>query len=715
MKITLTNFGCWTDRTFEFPDSGNVLLMAPSGTGKTTLIRAIMFALFGKGNKLQTHGKTSCKVLLEFEELKIERSKGPCKLVVNDVFEDAHAQSIIDARFPNGAAFYLDQLDKKCFLTMSNNDKLAILDKIAMRNVPIKEMVKSIKEDAKESQDIGLKKQGEAEYIKRTLEDIGDIPEIGDSVVTQEQIGTERVALIEMVSKKTAYNQYIQSQDKISMLRNQIHQTRESMPTTSPIQNQRDTLKQLKESKAYYKKHNLYVLYSSQLQKTVSNERDDVSTAIETTSEKLKLASQNRPDEKSITSLEKYLPKLKFKEELLKDLKDIGDVLTGDEIQEIETELQSRLDACNSMKCPSCQTNLIKNGKELVVCHADPVPDTTIQEIREKLSNERSRLSRHRELTERIAKYNPDHVYEDLLKKFQDMKDRVAVCKELEDTLRQLNNRKWAQDKIDTANKDLQNRVKEYESYKEPLSQTEFQIDSKIEELQRLISQHEQVEDERNRCLRRIDDMNDTIQKLEAPEPPRVSEKEVETQRALIERMNQQLLTQERIKDIREKQKHLEVAELEASEAFNRLKSLNKLKDLVYEAQSEVIQATLQTINANAVQYIEDFFPDNEMVSELTMDASKKNKITNTIFFKGHSVDFSTLSGGERDRLTLAYALAISDLSNDRLFIMDECVSSLDMDNACNVFNSIQSGSNSLNIVVAHQIVMGIFDSIIKL
>lgn len=717
MKITLSNFGCWTDRTFEFPDSGNVLLMAPSGTGKTTIIRAIMFALFGKGTKLTTHGETSCKVTLEFEDLTIVRSKGPRKLIVNEVFEDAHGQSIIDARFPNGDSFYLDQLDKKCFLTMSNGDKLATLDKIAMRNVPIQSMVKNVKADAQDTQSIGLKKQGEADYIRRTLLELGTIPETDGNVVTAEDIEMERSALVELISKRTAYTEYVQSQDKIEILSKQMDDLLQSMPDSIQVQEYKDALETLTESKAYYKKHNLYRLYSNQLQDYKSNEKDepDLSERITSTSEQLDRARANRPEDKAVSALEKYLPKLKFKEELENDLKNIGTVLDADGIKEMESDLQARIDSCNSMQCPSCHVALLKNGNELVVCETTPAADTSIQTLREQLNVERSRRSRHIELTESIAKYNPEHVYEHLLRKFQDMKTRVETCKSLEDTLRQLKERKWARDKVESASKELKNRVQQYIDYKDPLPQTEDEIDSKIKQSEAKIAQYHQVESERDRCYRQIKDMKNTIKRLDTPAPPFVSETDVEDKRALIDRLKEQVSIQERIRTIQEKRRHLECAERESLEAFDRLKQLNKLKDLIYEAQSEVLQATLHTINTNAIQYLEDFFPEEEMVSDLTMDTNKNNKITNNIFFKGHKVDFSTLSGGERDRLTLAYALAISDLSNDRLFIMDECVSSLDIDNACNVFNSIQSSKDSLTIVVAHQIVMGIFDSIVKL
>ena len=96
MKIRLLNFRCYEDKTFDFGDNGLVLISAASGAGKSTILTAIQFALFGTGTKVSSYGKTTCKVELEFDNMKIIRTKRPNKLVINDEYEDAEAQEIIN-------------------------------------------------------------------------------------------------------------------------------------------------------------------------------------------------------------------------------------------------------------------------------------------------------------------------------------------------------------------------------------------------------------------------------------------------------------------------------------------------------------------------------------------------------------------------------------------------------------------------------------------
>ena len=99
MRIRLKNFRCYEDETFDFGKSGLALLSGSSGKGKSTILMGIHFALFGIGTKVTAYGKTSCMVEMEFDDLKIIRTKRPNRLVVNDIYEDDTAQEIINKKF----------------------------------------------------------------------------------------------------------------------------------------------------------------------------------------------------------------------------------------------------------------------------------------------------------------------------------------------------------------------------------------------------------------------------------------------------------------------------------------------------------------------------------------------------------------------------------------------------------------------------------------
>ena len=142
MRIHLKNFRCYEDKTFEFGDDGLVLITACSGSGKSTILMAIQFALFGTGTKVSTYGKTSCQVELEFENMKIVRTKRPNRLLLNDEYEDDVAQEIINKTF--GDTFdvtgYISQNALNSFVIMSPTDKLEFLEKFAFKNVNLTEI-----------------------------------------------------------------------------------------------------------------------------------------------------------------------------------------------------------------------------------------------------------------------------------------------------------------------------------------------------------------------------------------------------------------------------------------------------------------------------------------------------------------------------------------------------------------------------------------------
>ncbi len=62
-----------------------VLISAPSGSGKTSILSAIKLALWGSGKTLTKgeimQGKNSCSVTLTYNDITIQRTKRPNRLV----------------------------------------------------------------------------------------------------------------------------------------------------------------------------------------------------------------------------------------------------------------------------------------------------------------------------------------------------------------------------------------------------------------------------------------------------------------------------------------------------------------------------------------------------------------------------------------------------------------------------------------------------------
>jgi DNA repair exonuclease SbcCD ATPase subunit len=167
MKITLKNFRCWENNTFEIPDNQLTLISGPSGNGKSTILMAIYFALYGSSNHkyLVSHNKQSCEVIMEYPStpqefdggavarhasgvelgasFRIKRTKRPNILNVwvnGRLFEDEEAQVIIDRNFGQSSIF-------SNFLDMSVSDKAHFLEKIINSTYNINTLKDTLKKD----------------------------------------------------------------------------------------------------------------------------------------------------------------------------------------------------------------------------------------------------------------------------------------------------------------------------------------------------------------------------------------------------------------------------------------------------------------------------------------------------------------------------------------------------------------------------------------
>ena len=132
MILTLTYFKCWENKIFNLPDNGTVLISGKSGKGKTSILEAINFALFGKGRKIVTIGHKKCKVFFQYDNFKITRTRCPNRLHLisnNSEYEDEAAQEIINKFF--GKFFniigYMQQNSLNSFLLLNPLDKLEFL------------------------------------------------------------------------------------------------------------------------------------------------------------------------------------------------------------------------------------------------------------------------------------------------------------------------------------------------------------------------------------------------------------------------------------------------------------------------------------------------------------------------------------------------------------------------------------------------------------
>lgn len=180
MRIVFKNFGCYENKEFDLGKDGVVLISGDSGKGKTTILRGIYFALYGKGNKLTQYGKKSCKVDLYIGDSHIMRNKNPNRLVLDDLYEDEAAQSIINERFGNAfdVTAYISQNAINSFILMSPIEKLGFLEKFSFQDIDLVNVKKRCKSLIKETNDKLVSSVSQLELINNMLLEIENPKEV---------------------------------------------------------------------------------------------------------------------------------------------------------------------------------------------------------------------------------------------------------------------------------------------------------------------------------------------------------------------------------------------------------------------------------------------------------------------------------------------------------------------------------------------------------
>ena len=178
MRIILENFKCWEKKELNLGESGITLISGRSGIGKSSILDAIFFCLFGKGQKIVSIGKSSCKVTIELKlgekDFKIVRTRKPNRVVLNDTYEDEGAQKIIDKEFSNfyNNIGYLKQNSLHSFVLLSPLEKLAFIENFAFKDTEnIQEFKKKVKTLIGERNEELIRTQTELELVSELLKE----------------------------------------------------------------------------------------------------------------------------------------------------------------------------------------------------------------------------------------------------------------------------------------------------------------------------------------------------------------------------------------------------------------------------------------------------------------------------------------------------------------------------------------------------------------
>ena len=165
-----------------------------------------------------------------------------------------------------------------------------------------------------------------------------------------------------------------------------------------------------------------------------------------------------------------------------------------------------------------------------------------------------------------------------------------------------------------------------------------------------------------------------------------------------------------------------EVSEYEnnVKESTKKYDAALKLKEKISEAEAIYLFNIIESINSHAQIYLEYFFPEDPIIIKLlsfkeTKD-NNKPQINVEIDYKGMEFLFDDLSGGEQARVNLAFTLALNEIFDSKILLLDECTANINEDLTTMIFDTLKEHfKDKYVIVIAHQVIEGIFDDIVKL
>ena len=814
MRVRLKNFRCYIDETFDFGKEGITLLSGVSGRGKSSVLMGIYFALFGVGSKVTAYGKTSCSVELEFDGIKVVRTKRPNRVVVNDVYEDDSAQEIINKKFGDtfNVTGFIAQNALNSFILMSAVDKLCFLEKFAFKDVDLAKIKGRCKAHISKQHDELLSIVSQLDMAKKIFEEI-EIPNEVKFPLKCSKNQREKVIKNENIKLKNCHTIIRRLNNNKNALNTEINDLKVLEAT---IQSRKETydsivikLKDIREDleNETYEGDEIVEKYEKSL-KNILRHRELFTLKKQVEEDEKKLSEMYNEEKLQITEkigginsslwkehskseitntvfeLKQCLKDLERIESLRKDLKHYKiDEKEHEEnknkMKDCMVNLEEKQNLCVKLvfqqelySCPSCHTKLCVKNKELCIINEGDI-ETDKNNLKE-VENEIISLKKVIKKLQGKNSENENKIcykvkIEKELKTMLDSFDTVPKIEEVKEDIEYLisyqieqneNEKRKEKLEIRLSNEEfsssylrfkssVKNRKEKIklltessESYEKNENDDEEEIRKKIIEQKQikqkkysLTEQFDILEKEKSKCENILKNTRDKhIEKYKNINVidelyEKMSEKNNEIKEYEIKKNNHEknLKQIEHWEQYQKELNNYETWETKVEDLSKKEKETKKeyaaateLKDKILEAESIAMINIIESINTHARVYLDAFFTDNPICVQLQpFKETKKNtkpQINIEIEYKGMEADMTMLSGGELSRVILAYTLALAEMFNTPLLLLDECTASLDQELTSTVFEAIRENFNGkLIIIIAHQVITGTFDKIIKL
>lgn len=657
-SLKLKNIRSYVEQEIQFPE-GTVLLSGDIGTGKSTILLAIEFALFGilrgdlSGNSLLRNGEEKGSVELGFElngqkitvHRKLKRSKSTVEqeagyIIKNNMRKDATPQELKTEileliGYPKSMltkskslvyryTVYTPQEDMKRIILDSKESRLDIL-----RKVFDIDKYKRIKENTI-AYSKGLREQSK-EYAGRTA----DLEEKKKQKQEKEKQAKEIITSIN------------EQKPKLDQAKRDLEANKKTLAETE------EKIKNLHE-----KKKELEISETQLKLKAEQNSKNAIELG------KLKQEIEKLEEEIEGKEVLDFSPKIQEKLEQINniesELKEINAKLT--EIKTKKQMSQETKDKIAGMKnCPTCLQEVsaihkttiadAENSKIKIFKEQQEQHDTqlTAKEEDLKIIKQETELLREKEKQMSLIKLKQENLHE----KQQKEKNLIEQQETIKKEIGEIN----------------QKKVKLAEEI-EKLAEAEKEFTENKKEFDAISQKEKEIEIEYNKLLEKKEFAAEVIQTLE--------------------------------KEITEKEK--------AKKKFENLQKLNnwfsdhflKLIDLI---EKQVMTRVYSEFN----ELFQSWF--NVLIEDEAIQARLDDRFTPIVQQNGYDIEIENLSGGEKTACALAYRLALNKVINDlttsvqtkQLLILDEPTDGFSTEQLDKIRDVLEELNAEQVIIVSHE------------
>jgi exonuclease SbcC len=813
MKLKLTNFRCYSEKTFDFGENNLSLLSAPSGSGKSSILMGINFALFGLGNKIVSFGQSTSIVELTYDDLQITRKRKPNVLIVKNIIDgstylDDVAQSVIDKKF--GTCFsitgYMEQDASNSFIKMKPMEKLAFLESVAFKEENLEQLRDKTKDLIRQRNEEYHKILGEKGILERIFSEMQKPKEVRFPLEKKGPNAIKNVTTRYNQYEKTIkrYNNLIQKLkielNDIKVLNTLLENKSENIDEiTEKIQQLRldeTNIECISEKELYDMKKDFDLAISFIDFNNLKKEYDEIKTSLDVMKENELNELNKKIEDSNVWSMyekDECKETIDSMKECLKDIEKIlllRNSLKKEDLnqkhQDIELKIKEKQELLHEKKillekirnkkrsyiCPCCSNSLCFEENKLLKYTNN---DNNIQNVSEKdintdikqleseiqiLSNEKSRtkvsIENNQKIMNQIKEIEDE--YEEELDKSQIETELEEIStyytneiqkeKEIRKMKEQIENEEFSSSYKLTKKKmlEIQQKLKVYDINLIPEKQQNIDIDSlrntirieesKIEKVKEIKKAQESLLMDKEKKMKQYENMKEEhIQKYQIIQEEKSILSLIDEYKTEIENNEEKRKEElQKLEKLDEYNKYIEelnkyndffkkIEDLikQEEEIKNKYNSAKVFLEKITETESIALVNLIDKINSHAQIYLESFFPDNPINVILSSFKETTNKITKPkinleINYKGSDYDLNDLSGGEVARVILAFTLALAEIFDVPLIMLDECTASLDIESTAIVFDTIKEYFKNKNIiVVAHQCTEGIFDNVIQI